>query len=186
MAKQERKNFCSSFKVFKCAAQNDELRPAMNSVYFQNGYVYATDAHMLVRAKITDISNFTDEEVALLEGKSIHAKLLKSVYSHNFVEVKADGFHASDEKQGWEIVYLFNDEKTAPTPPNFEVILSKSEHAELDKIGLKANLLSKLTSAIGCGDNTRLDFTGRSSQIKVSEIGNVLDIKGIIMPMMID
>lgn len=186
MAKQEKKNFISSFKVFNCAAKNDMLRPAMNHVHFKNGYVYATDAHMLVRAKIRDISTFTDEEIALLEGKSIHANLLKKIYSHHFVEIKEDGFHASDDKQGWEIVYLFNDEKSAPTPPNFEYILSKSEHAELDKIGLNANLLSKLTSAIGCGNNTRLDFTGSSTQIFVFEIGNVLDIKGIIMPMMHD
>lgn len=49
-------NFNPDFKLHKACA-DDEYRPAFSYVYFRNGYAYATNAHIAVRAKVEDISN---------------------------------------------------------------------------------------------------------------------------------
>lgn len=65
-----RKNFSKSVKLFDIAGQ-DGLRPVMKCVQFKDGFAYATDGHMLIKAMLQDITNFDPEELAILEGKCI-------------------------------------------------------------------------------------------------------------------
>lgn len=180
----QKQNFISAYKIFDVAAQGDVLRPEFNFVFFENGYVYATDAHMLVRAKIADISGFPEDQIALLDGKAIHAKALKKLYAHKHVEIREDGFHAIEEGGMIEIVYKFAPDGLKRI--NFEAVLSKQERADVGKIGMKAELLHKLTSAMDCTDRTRLDFAGEGGAIYVEPVDKDIDIKGLVMPILID
>ena len=90
-----RRNFSKSVKLYDITA-NDELRPAMQCVCFKDGYAYATEAHMLIKAKIEDICNFDPEEIAILEGKMVSGASLKRICSHNEIQVTNDGFVATD------------------------------------------------------------------------------------------
>ena len=58
-----RRNFSKSVKLYDITS-SDNLRPAMQCVCFKDGYAYATEAHMLIKAKIEDICNFDPEEIA--------------------------------------------------------------------------------------------------------------------------
>ena len=67
--KYDRHNFDPQFKLHLCCG-NDDIRPVFQYIHFIGGYAYATDAHVLIRAKIADISNFTEEEIAMLNNKA--------------------------------------------------------------------------------------------------------------------
>ena len=180
----QKQNFISAYKIFDVAAQGDLLRPEFNFVFFKNGYVYATDAHMLVRAKIADISGFPEDQIALLDGKAIHAKALEKLYAHKNVEIREDGFHAIEENGMIEIVYKFAPDGLKRV--DFEAVLSKKERADVGKIGVNAEFLHKLTRAMNCTDRTRLEFAGSSGAIYVQPIESDIDIKGLVMPVIID
>ena len=99
-----RHNFNPSYKLHLCCSE-DGLRPVMEYVHFIGGYAYATDAHVMVRAKIADISDFTEEEIAILDNKSIHAHLFRQLIQRRRVEVTPEGFVWSDDSG--DITQLF-------------------------------------------------------------------------------
>ena len=84
------KGFRPNFKIHKVCA-NDDLRPAMWYVFFKDGNAYATDAHIAIVAPLSTISNFTDEEKKLLEGKLIHATQFAKLLTMRNVDIELFG-----------------------------------------------------------------------------------------------
>ena len=82
-------NFNPDFKLHKACA-DDEYRPAFSYVYFRNGYAYATNAHIAVRAKVEDISNIAPLEIEALNGKAIHYKQFELLLKHDSMEVSGN------------------------------------------------------------------------------------------------
>ena len=77
--KQINKNFSKSFPLWLACGFKDTFRTSMHYIMFANGYAYATDSHILVRARLTDISDFDEPDLALLEGKCIHGNNFKKI-----------------------------------------------------------------------------------------------------------
>lgn len=179
-----RKNFSKAIKLYDIAAQ-DCLRPAMQCIHFENGYAYATDGHMLIRAKLEDITNFEPEELAIIEGKCISADSLKRIYAHPVVEITNDGFVAKDDTTGCKITYTFTDPKVIDKFPDCEKVLQEAANSPLhpkDVIGISYNLLDTLTNAMGCKGNTKIEFRGEKGYTAlVTSLDLFNSITGLLM-----
>ena len=66
--KQEVRNFNKKYQLWKACGFHYDFRTGMHYISFANGYAYATDSHILVRARLTDISNFDEQDLSLLDG----------------------------------------------------------------------------------------------------------------------
>ena len=82
--KNEWNGFYKEFKLHKACA-NDEFRPAMHYICFRNGYAYATDGHIAVRASLDAICALSEEERNKLNGYLIHKKQYEMLLKYSTI-----------------------------------------------------------------------------------------------------
>lgn len=75
-----RYNFLSPLH-FACA--DDELRPNMECVYFQNGHAYATNAHVAIKQSLEHYCTVVNKD--LLEGRCFYRDSFKDIFSFDIV-----------------------------------------------------------------------------------------------------
>lgn len=179
--KQEVRNFNKKYPLWK-ACGDDEIRTGMHYISFANGYAYATDSHILVRARLTDISNFDEQDLSLLDGKFIHGKLFKEIINcKGNVTITADAIVV--EKNECKISYPL---MTGIKFPECEKVLVGSEVTELKKeFGIKARFLNTLSEVMGA--DYGIGMTWKSNYMfEVTPLGLSGDIKGVIMTIMVN
>lgn len=186
------KGFYPNFKIHKVCA-NDDLRPAMWYVFFKDGKAYATDAHVAVAAPLSTISNFTDEEKELLEGKLIHATQFAKLLTMRNVDIELVGeklYFYCTTPAGETVLIPLLDEETIGKYPNVESVMTeaerkaKDEKEPINRVGLKACLLGDLASAINA-DIMHFYF-GRGNSAIVVQNCVYPEIRAIIMPCLIE
>ncbi len=69
----------------------DVYTPVQGNVFFENGYMYATNAFMAVRASIKEHTGFNEDEIKLLNGKQISAANFLKLYSCGVLFVRENG-----------------------------------------------------------------------------------------------
>ena len=181
--------FFPQYKLHKVCA-DDVLRPVMGYLYFRNGNVYATDAHIAIAAPLSFVSNFNDEEKGLLEGKLIHAtqfaQLLKM--RETYIKETADGvqFECKTGVGETVIIPLLTEEALGKFP-NVEVVLenaytsARDGKLPLSHIGLKPSLLADLTDAMHA-KIVHLYFSDASRAIVVRDMDRCNEMRAILMP----
>lgn len=201
-----RTNFNPAFCLHECTS-NDDLRPAFGYIHFYNGYAYATDAHVIVKAKIEDISNFIASDIEMINNHSILAANFKKLIKHQNIEVTPEGFVFEDYDKQMKVHYLWNEiiqeEKDGKLCryvsitgkggkiyiPNFDAVIVDSEHIHTtDSIGIKHKLISSVAKAMGA-DTLAFYFSGDDKMIKCrikDGFDPDADIVAGIMPNLID
>lgn len=183
MKNNEKRNFRLKMNL---ACAKDELRPALTYVCFNNGYMVATDAHIVIKAKITSFSHFTDEEVEILNGKYLSSDTFKKVLACKHVVVTDEGIIDLNTK----VCYVYASEEDLDGKyPNYESVLLKSELLEIDKISINPVIAKKLFTIISTSDfyNCILNFRGKKKAITISHPSLLeSDFTAVIMPVMID
>lgn len=179
--KKEVRNFNKKYPLWK-ACGDDEIRTGMHYISFANGYAYATNSHILVRARLTDISNFDEQDLSLLDGKFIHGKLFKEIINcKGNVIITADAIIA--EKNECEVSYPF---KTGIKFPDCEKVLVGSEVTEWKKeFGIKARWLNTLSEVVGADFGVSVAWKS-NHMFEVKPLGLSGDIKGVIMTIMVN
>lgn len=173
MARETVNNFYPEYKLNECA---DKEREVLSYIHFENGYAYASNGRVAIRAKIEYISTFKGEELELLEDKSIGMKEFKALLEYENVQVEETGFNRQQE-------FKFPDAENI-------VEQTKANLCEADEInstGLDVTLLNKLSKSMG-ETVLRFDFNGNGA-ILVRSARNALsaeNITGIIMPVYVD
>lgn len=186
------KGFHPNFKIHKVCG-NDDLRLAMQYVFFKDGKAYATDAHIGIAAPLSTISNFTDEEKELLEGKLIHATQFAKLLTMRNVDIELVGeklYFYCTTPAGETVLIPLLDEETIGKYPNVESVIeqaeqrAKEEKDPINRVGLKACLLADLASAM---DAEFMNFYfGRKDSAIVVRNNTYPEIRAIIMPALID
>lgn len=179
-------NFNPDFKLHKACA-DDERRPAFSYVYFKNGYAYATNAHIAVRAKIEDISNIDPIDIEALNGKALHYKQFELLLKHDSMEVEGNDIKMLNIGDNLTTTITLRDDIVFP---NVDKVLEDAE------AGFRENpptidpciniaLLNKLCAALGNSNkNAGLRFCGLGKGILVKFAENEYwDVIGILMPM---
>lgn len=186
------KGFYPNFKIHK-VCRKDELRPAMGYVFFKYGNAYTTDSHVAIATPLSTISNFTDEEKELLEGKLIHATQFAKLLTMRNVNIELVGeklYFYCTTQAGETVLIPLLDEETIGKFPNVESVMTeaelkaKDEKDPINRVGLKASLLADLASAMNA-DFMHFYFGRKNGAIVVRN--NIYpEIRAIIMPCMID
>lgn len=103
--------------------------------------MYATDAHIAVRAKIKAFTDFDDDEIKLLDGKFIHRAKFKTLFDASYLKVEAEGLLDVSS----DILYKFSrfEGKYVSINKLLDERLAQPSFA-FDVIGLNPNLLYKL------------------------------------------
>ena len=181
-------------KNFQCrldiACGNDPFRPAMENIYFKDGYAYATDAHIGVRHSL-ELHGFSEKEIEFMDGKMIHKKLFRQIYSHFHIEAQEDGIMCRSDEISVKYFYTSPFSKF----PNLEYVLKgllKNNKKELNGFSLSAVLVSRLKDVFlfdGYSKSLEFSFRGDSTGILVSPnddesyIGRQI---GVIMPIVLE
>ena len=183
------RGFFPNYKLHKVCA-NNELRPAMCYVYFKDGNAYATDAHIAIAAPLSFVSDFTDEEKKILEGKLIHATnfalLLKM--RKTYVKETEDGAKFECETKAGEtvIIPIFTEEQIGKFP-NVESIMAEADKnaKELDTqfpcVGFNPSHVANLVAAMNA-KIIEFYFVKPVGVIIVRDIDETNEIRAIMMP----
>lgn len=184
---KEQAKFSKDFKIWKACDTNNENRPCLEYIIFDHGYAYATDAHILAKVNLRTLTGLEEEEVNKLNGFCIHKDMYKILVGRTIEEITDDETPSivCRIKANTFSFALYPNDKIQP--PKFdEVLRAEGEHHPIEKIGIHGKLLNNLTEAIG-QSRVKMDFFTESSKIIVTPIdADYLDVKGLIMPVMID
>ena len=181
--KNEWLGFYKQFQLHKACA-NDSYRPVMAYIQFKDGYAYATDAHIAVRANLSNISALDQEDIAKLNGYFIHSSQYELLLKFSHIEV-GEGFIKLIGEDG---ISTTLDLKKDMKYPNVDAIINDdSEQKTLPAVGFNYGLLGRLKAAMGLTSKIVLRFKGNSAALHVSgEDSKFYDVRGIIMPMLVE
>lgn len=84
MKKQPRTNFD---KLCKLDAVSNDENWQLKYIFFEDGYVYAANRVIAIRANLKDISSLSDDSIRNLNGKIISADDYKDLLGYDSVEV---------------------------------------------------------------------------------------------------
>lgn len=169
-----------NFKINSVCGK-DDLRPIMQMVYFNAGYMYATDGHVAVKAKVAEFADFDENEVELLNEKFLHKDIFKKVLSCKMVKVREDGI--VDMIHGTVYPWAKEDGKY----PNIEAVIPK-EFVETPEIGLNPDVAKRIFDVLKTGIfyGVKLKFSGSNKPITMHGTGiDESALTASIMPIMI-
>lgn len=177
--KKETKNFNKNAKMHLACAK-DELRPTFALIHFIKGFAYASESHILVKNPISEISNFNEQEISALDGKSIHMNLYKEMLKYDDVLISEDGFECTkgDEKA----FFYFNE---IDKVPSFDTVINnaiQSKNSSITDININVELLKDMTNAMGITGGVTMIFKEESKSIIVKPLDEMRNSIGIIMP----
>ena len=185
--------FFPNYKLHKvCGA--DKLRPVYGYLYFKDGNVYATDAHMAIAAPLSFVSNFDDYEKYLLNGRMIHAtqfaQLLKMSETHVKETENGVQFECKTNADQTVIIPLLTEEQIGRYP-NVESVISEAEKnakelgTKLPFVGFKPSLLADLVAAMNA-DIIEFYFGKPKCAIVVRDLEETNKIRAVLMQCLIE
>lgn len=120
---------------------NDELRPAMQCVYFKNGFVYATNAYVAIKQHLS-LHDIDDDAAKLLDGKLLHKDHLKLMKRCDLFEITPEGIKS--KKGLLSMVHQFLDDKF----PDVDSVIPSSSELKLEMISINADNLNIIQKAM--------------------------------------
>ena len=177
------------FPKLHLVCANDELRPQMQCICVGKEFTFASDAHILVRHRTSEI--FKEDFVASLPDQSIMIprKAIFLICQKATVKIsltddkKQIQLHRLDESV---IIYkLYNDRSY---PDANSIIPDPKDLKPISKIGINTDLLSRLTDGLGCDmPILHLSFFDDHKAIYVTTPHSDYELAiGIIMPVNIN
>lgn len=177
--KAEKRNFRLKMHLI-CGT--DDLRPIMHHIYFADGFMVSTDAHVLVKAAVQHFSDFDRSEVDILNGKFLHKNTFKKILSCEKVQITEEGILDLATKD----VYKFND--PGQKYPNYEAVIPKQVNP-IGRIGVNPATAMKLIKVLCTPDivNVSMNFNSPNHGICIKAHGeNEGALECVLMPVMLD
>ena len=148
-------NFNPRFKLHNACRTDEGYYPRLQYVHFRNGMAYATNAYVLVRAKVSEISNLRYDQIKLLDGYSIHGddfkKMLK--YEHIYVTEQGTINIELNERSHIEIGM-----RQITGLPDFDEMLDKRDEVSNEGVCLNPMRLNQLFEAMGADEEDKMLF----------------------------
>lgn len=175
----KKKKYTFNTKLYECCAHNDDIRPMMKCVHFENGYAYASDGGVCIKQSLSFQSILLPEE---LDGKSMHKDNYKAVMAFEIAECTDTGIECKNA-DGQAAFFEYYTPRNGEKIPDFEAILKpKKGITNLSFIGYHADRFSKLMKALYAPEgNIRLQFTGIDTGILIDVVG-LDEQQAVIMP----
>lgn len=179
------------------ALAQDELRPQMSHLYVTREYIYASDAHVLVRLKTQchfepDSLPYDAFYLDVYTVRSLQRENLTKVY---FTKIKPNNWLICIHHIKGGIVYYpvkTDDDIGGHKYPNADPIMDlarKNCTEKIEKVGLNANYVHKIQRALGAETSIQLYFQDPNSAIYVLPSDSTLVAEGregILMPVVVN
>lgn len=177
----EKRNFKLKMNI---ACGSDEIRPSMSNVKFENGFMVATDAHILIKAKVKTFSDFEESEVEILNGKYLSSDTFKKVIACKHVVVTEDGI----EDMKTKALYKFTE---VDSYPNYDAVMDVGLKSPIDEIGITPVVLNRMLKIISTPDfgSCRFSFAAKNKAITITSNNGDFsenDFRAIVMPAQIN
>lgn len=148
-------------KKISLACGTDELRPSMTHLYFKDGYVYATDAHILLKQSLKAHA-FTDDEIEIMNGKFLHAAAFNEVYRYDSVTVSEQGFIC--RKGPVKTIVEFTDYDGSY--PDADAVIPTGPLVPIDSIGVNMAIIKKVEQlTLSYVKNVKIHFRAKNKAI---------------------
>lgn len=161
--KKERINFYKNCKL-NVLCGDDELRPLLSNLMFFGNKVWATDAHLMVRANVQEVSNLPTPCVEMLNGKCIHKDVFKSLLAYDEIIPMENKIQATKYKTN--TVHFYNYSKISTDEQSWinnkmKPVMDKFSSlpiAPIENIDYSINEVMKFYEAFGYYDSVRMEF----------------------------
>lgn len=202
MKKTEHYGFDGQYKIHQCCSKRKDeinLRPFVGYCIFMDGYVYATDAHMMVRASMTKISNLSQEDIDKLQNKAIRGDLFRKMLSYDIkaiTDTAIECIREQDETVLFGLVKVLRKYvNTSINPPckneiytpeldEFFAKYYNTKGYPCDKIGVSVDYVGRIASAMGA-QKVGLFFNERKDKgiISLKKLADDFNaVLGLLMP----
>lgn len=135
----------------------------MQCIFFNNGYAYASDTHILVRNRIAEISGLNESEIEALNGKLLRADFYKDMLRYDSIMIAEDGIECA--KGNDKAFFYFS---TFEKYPDAEKVLQdalNSQTVPLPQFSFDMNLMQRLNKALYQSDRCTATFKGVGNPI---------------------
>lgn len=147
--KKFKHNFNSGLRLSDIVAKTI-YRPVMSYVYFKDGFAYVSDSYCIIKAKLTEISSLTGEEISNLDNKLLHGKHFKELLSYDIISIAPDCITATRLNIKGSVRFELLQNGGEFTYPNAESVIKemKERDSESGVLRFTPNILSRFTSAL--------------------------------------
>lgn len=160
---------------------SDDLRPAFMHLYFKDGYVYATNAHIALKQGLID-HDFTSDEIEILNGKLLHKAAFNEIYRYDNVTVQNDGFLCT---KGHITALISFTPANELKYPDIDSILPSGALVPVDSIGVNSKLLNLLHSVtLSDTKHHKTQFYGQNKAVLFTPTDKSISETILIMPVM--
>ena len=177
---EENKNNFNKKVQMHLACSKDELQPEKQCIYFNNGFAYATDNHVLVRNRISEMSGLNEAEIEALNGKFLHADFYKDMLKYDNIMIAEDGIECT--KGNDKVFFYFS---TFEKYPSAEKILQDALNRQTvptPQVSFDMKLMQKLNKALYESDSCTATFKGAGNAIVFDSMKEDVSSVGLIMP----
>lgn len=173
-------------KIYK-ACDTKSIRKALEYLYFKDGKVVATEAHILLEQDLIECHGFTKEQVKLLDDKLLHsndAKILEKCTNIMVFSDRIEGFIKNSDVRvtcnlkpnGVDVKYV-----------NYKNIVQLQGEGKLSSVGINPYLLQKVVDCMYGNKEERsslqLSFMSPSQRILITTKGDLPSVQyAIVMP----
>ena len=172
-------------------SKKDELRPIMNYVHVTTETMVATNAHVI---GVIPTEELFDEDFILKipkDGILIHREDFKIIAASGlgYTEWKSEGVIKVNHVKKRAVLIETSTQDKIGEYPNWQAIMPTRETrvAELNAIGVNAQLLFELQKSLGYTEGLKMQFSGQSKAIYCSSAKDSdSGAYGLIMPISID
>lgn len=176
------KNFDKSYSLYLACGLKNTLKISMHYIMFSNGYAYATDSYILVKARLTDISDFDEQDLALLDGKFIHANNFKKIVkSKGEVLITSEAIVVKERE--CEVAYPLKTKEQVRFPDCEKIMNEKGDNTPQVRFGILADNLCTLSDVMNAYNGIVMEWKS-NRLLAVTPIDGHKDIKGVIMTKM--
>ena len=157
------------------ACGKDIQRPVMQCIYFDaDGYAWSTDAHILIKHKVTD-NDIIDKENLI--DKMIHKDIFAKIVKYNRIQATKEGILCFDKDNN---TVLFPYDNRGLTPFRYYTAVPNNELQPITYISFSTKILKRLSEILRPFPIWKFEFRGsdKAVVVKIKEFDTII----LVMP----
>jgi hypothetical protein len=163
------------------ACGEDENRPLLLCVHFENGFCYASNSHLVVKQSL-ELHSILEPQ--FLDGKCIHKDDFAIIRKFEVATANEDGIQCNST-DGRSAFFEYFDKKGANTP-DFDAVMNQFKAKGVDFIGFNPKQMKMIMDALYCPDGyVRVNFGGIDKCMSI-DVPGVEDQWAILMPVLVE
>lgn len=157
------------------ACGKDIQRPVMQCIYFDaDGYAWSTDAHILIKHKVTD-NDIIDKENLI--DKMIHKDIFAKIVKYNRIQATKEGVLCFDKDNN---SVLFPYDNRGLKPFRFYTAVPSNELQPITYISFNTKIIKRLSEILKPFPIWKFEFRGsdKAVVVKIKEFDTII----LVMP----